>query len=192
MSENYLDAQTQGIGEVISTRRLFQVPDHQRDFAWTSDDEVDQLFNDTVKAIADHAPEYFLGLVVLVSPDDEEVWQILDGQQRLATTTMVYAAIRTWLRERGFETDALDIQRDYIGYRSLGETEDRPRLTLNITNRPLFEQFVVGEAPAQQIEASLDAAGRYSSDRKLLESALRCRTLVRKYAESLMGVGQSF
>ncbi|MDF1598044.1 MAG: DUF262 domain-containing protein [Acidimicrobiia bacterium] len=129
MPEAYLDAQTQGIGEVIRSRRLFQVPDHQRDFAWTND-EVEQLFSDVVRAIQDTAPEYFLGLIVLVAPGEGDAWQILDGQQRLATTTMVYAATRTWLRERGFDTDAHDIQREYIGYRSLGEDDDLPRLTL--------------------------------------------------------------
>jgi len=179
--ETYLDARTQGIGEVIRSRRLFHVPDHQRDFAWTND-EVEQLFSDLGRAIQDDASEYFLGLIVLVAPGDDDAWQILDGQQRLATTTMLYAATRTWLHERGLDTDAHDIQREYIGYRSLGEAEDLSRLTLNITNRPLFEKYVVGEAPMAQIQDSIDSTGRYSSERRLLEAALRCRTLVAEYA----------
>ena len=72
------------------------MPDHQRDFAWT-DEEVEQFLNDVIGAIQDSEEDYFLGLVVVVKPGQvEKPWEVLDGQQRLATTTMVYAAIREW------------------------------------------------------------------------------------------------
>ena len=39
---------------------------------------------------------------------------ILDGQQRLATASIVLSAIRRWLRDRGLDDDAAKIQSDYI------------------------------------------------------------------------------
>ena len=82
MTASYMDAHTQGIGELIQHRRFFRVPDHQRDFAWT-DDEVEQFLDDVIAAHQDGADDYFLGLVVLVEPQQDEVSEILDGQQRL-------------------------------------------------------------------------------------------------------------
>ena len=129
MNTSFMEADTQGIGEFIQHRRFFRVPDHQRDFAWT-DEEVEQFINDVIGALQGSAEDYFLGLVVVVEPEDDDVWEILDGQQRLATTTMVYAAIREWLHSSGFEEDAIKLQDDFIGSRELGETEAVPRLTL--------------------------------------------------------------
>ena len=104
MTTSFVDAHTQGVGEFIQHRRFFHVPDHQRDFAWT-DEEVEQFLNDIIGAIQESEQDYFLGLVVVVKPVDHDgAWEILDGQQRLATTTMVYAAIREWLYSCRFRT----------------------------------------------------------------------------------------
>ena len=152
------------------------MPDHQRDFAWT-DEEVEQFLNDVIGAIQDSEEDYFLGLVVLVKPAQvEEPWEVLDGQQRLATTTMVYAAIREWLFSAGFEEDANKLQDDFIGSRELGETEAAPRLTLNINNRTLFRELVVDRHNDNFLASKYDVAPRYSSDRRLIEAAIMCRS----------------
>lgn len=178
MPDSYMAARTQGIGELLEHGRLFRVPDHQRDFAWRPDDEVEEFLDDIIAALQDAAPDYFLGLIVLVSPTEDGAWEILDGQQRLATATMTYAAIREWLHAAGFEKDANKIQSDFIGMTALGRTEDRPRLTLNISNRHAFDQLVVNRCNDQTLAARRDAAGRYSSERKMIGAALQCRDRV--------------
>ena len=178
MSISLVDAHTQGIGEFIQHRRFFCVPDHQRDFAWT-DEEVEQFLDDIIGAIKDSEQDYFLGLLVVVEPSEQDgAWEILDGQQRLATTTMVYAAIREWLFSAGFETDAIKIQDDFIGSRELGETEPAPRLTLNINNRTVFRELVVERCNDAYLDSRHEGAPRYSSDRRLIEAARACRSRV--------------
>ena len=181
MSTSFMEADTQGIGEFIQHRRFFRVPDHQRDFAWT-DEEVEQFIDDVIAALRGSAQDYFLGLVVVVEPDVDDVWEILDGQQRLATTTMVYAAIREWLYSSGFEEDAIKLQDDFIGYRELGATEPVSRLTLNINNRAAFREFVVGRQNAAFLESKHDAAPRYSSERLLVGAAHICRRRISELA----------
>ena len=56
MPDSYMDARTQGIGELIEQRQLFRVPDHQRDFAWDHDDEVATFLDDVERALHDGAP----------------------------------------------------------------------------------------------------------------------------------------
>src|SRR5258708_25032495 len=117
-----MNADTRGIGELIQANRLFAVPDHQRDYAWDADDEVLQFIEDLEREMLEgRSDDYFLGLIVLVHPEDGQPWEILDGQQRLATTTMIYAAIRDWLSANRRDVDAQVIQNDYIGIRTLGE-----------------------------------------------------------------------
>ncbi len=114
MPESYMEARTQGIGDLIEHGRTFCVPDHQRDFAWRPGDEVEEFLDDIFGALSSGADEYFLGLIVLVDLGEGD-WEILDGQQRLATTTMTFAAIREWLHAAGLERDANKIQSDYVG-----------------------------------------------------------------------------
>ena len=181
MTTSFMEAGTQGIGEFILHRRFFSVPDHQRDFAWT-DEEVEQFIDDVIGALKVGSEDYFLGLVVVVEPNDDDPWEILDGQQRLATTTMVYAAIREWLHSAGFEDDAFKLQSEFIGSRELGESEMVSRLTLNVNNRAAFREFVVERNNDSFLDSKYHAAPRYSSERLLIGATRICRRRVSKLA----------
>lgn len=182
MTISYMNAEARGIGLLIEQEREFAVPDHQRDYAWGAD-EVGQLLLDVERALDEEADDYFLGLIVLVKEGENGPLQILDGQQRLATTTMIYAGIREWLHAAGQEKDAQKVQSDHVGLLSLGDTEDRPRLTLNITDRAIFQELVVDRANDATLEQRRDAEGRYSSSRKVADAALICRQRVAEYAQ---------
>jgi hypothetical protein len=185
MSGSYLNANTYGMGAAIAQRGLLEVPDHQRDFAWSKED-VSTFIDDVINAMKTGAEDYFVGLIVLVQPInvDKGAWQILDGQQRIATTTMVLAAIREWLHGAGKERDASKTQADFIGMSEYGEAEDLPRLTLNINNRDAFQKYVVNRSNDDALSAALNDVGKKSSDRRLIEAAIVCRKQVREYALS--------
>ena len=95
MTDALSEAPAYGIARLLAEGR-FVVPSHQRDYAW-SDDDVKQLFDDVIDAIKKKSESYFLGLLVFLYSGDS--YTILDGQQRLATTVIVFAAIRDWLRQ---------------------------------------------------------------------------------------------
>ncbi len=177
----YMDAHTQGVGELIEHQREFAVPDHQRDFAW-GEGEVEQLILDVTRALRESTPDYFLGLIVLVKQESKRQLLILDGQQRLATITMIYAGIREWLHAAGRQKDAQQIQFDYIGLVKLGTNVDRPRLTLNINDREIFQSLVVDRENDATLKKRRDVARRYSSQRRVAKAALICRQRVEKFA----------
>lgn len=178
-----MGAETKGIGQLIEERKTFRVPDHQRDFSWPVG-AVEQYLDDINVALNTGAAHYFIGLVVLVDADLEGAWKILDGQQRLATTTMVYAAMRHWLRENGFAPDADLLQRNYIGVAELGQAHHRPRLTLNVNNSSVFEEVVVHQASDEQLERRKRDYGRNSSNRRLIEATMSCRKAIRELART--------
>jgi hypothetical protein len=183
-STDLMRADTYGIGELITRYRLLRVPTHQRDYAWTRD-EVQQFLDDIIGAIREEADDYFVGLIVLVRPDQDGVWQILDGQQRLATTTMIYAAIRQWLAQAGRDDDEHQVQSTFIGIRELGEVSHRPRLTLNVNNRERFREVVVNQCTDDLLESRRKESGKFSSDRKLIEAAITCRETVAELTKSM-------
>jgi len=181
MYTSYLDAKTFGIGQLITQRKKLIVPEHQRDFSWTLDD-VSQFISDIINALQTDAVEYFIGLIVVLGPR-ENAWSILDGQQRLATTTMIYSAIRQWLSERGYDADERQIDSEFLRARQLGG-EYSPRLTLNAINNELFWNLVIRKSPVDDIDRQIQNTSKYSSNRLLLEAAKYARDCVNDYAQS--------
>ena len=62
------------------------VPPNQRDYSWTTK-EVTTLFQDFARAISDDDPTYFVGTIVTI-PRDGRALEVVDGQQRLATSAI--------------------------------------------------------------------------------------------------------
>ena len=81
--------------EVLLVSRLllkgrFAVPWHQRYYDWT-ETQVNELLNDIEEALSEGRQSYFLGSIMLVRRGD--IWEINDGQQRLITLTLMFAAL---------------------------------------------------------------------------------------------------
>ncbi len=176
-----LDANTYGVGQLITQRKLFVVPEHQRHFAWTIE-EIELYLSDIANAATRDAPDYFIGLIVLQGPVDT-AWQILDGQQRLVTTTMIYSAIREWLASHSLASDAQQIDNEFIGVRHLGGKQS-PRLRLNSANRDVFDSYIVNSQELTALRHEIQQLPKRSSNRRLLEGSLYCREWIAEYASS--------
>ena len=72
-----------------------KVSPRQRDYRWR-EHHIKTLFEDLAKAIDSDDQEYFLGTIVSI-PDSDSVLDIIDGQQRLATTSILLSRIRAFL-----------------------------------------------------------------------------------------------
>lgn len=82
------------IAEVLGDKFIHEIPPYQRPYAWTSDQAL-QLLEDLREAMSSDADEpYFLGSIVLIRPQKEPVGQVVDGQQRLTTLTILAAVLR--------------------------------------------------------------------------------------------------
>ncbi|MEQ1489479.1 MAG: DUF262 domain-containing protein [Terricaulis sp.] len=78
------------LGAVL-TRKQLKVPRYQRPYTWT-EREVRELIQDLWRAYKRGATFYFIGQIVLVKNHGK--LEVSDGQQRLATLTMLLAYVR--------------------------------------------------------------------------------------------------
>jgi uncharacterized protein with ParB-like and HNH nuclease domain len=131
-----IDTEVEGIGRVLRDRPL-AVPKYQRSYAWDKE-HVEAFWSDLRAAMRGADREYFLGSIVL-TPGPDARMVVIDGQQRLATTTMLLAAIRNYFLELGDEDRATVMERDYIASRSLRTAELEPRLQLNSDDSNFFK-----------------------------------------------------
>jgi hypothetical protein len=84
------------------------VPTNQRSYSWT-DREIDDLWTDLRWAITRGEKEYFLGTIVLTVPEKGKPL-VVDGQQRLASVSMIYAAMRDYLLQIKEAEIAADVE----------------------------------------------------------------------------------
>ncbi|MFD8248471.1 DUF262 domain-containing protein [Nocardia sp. NPDC059691] len=85
--ETPLAASSTTAGSLFAGGR-FSVPQFQREYAWT-ESEVREFFSDLSKSLGDDT--YFLGLVIFTG--DGKTKDVVDGQQRIFTLTLLASAI---------------------------------------------------------------------------------------------------
>lgn len=93
-------AQNKPVSELLSVDAnwRFKVPRYQREYVWRRDDWVN-LFDD----LYENPPGYFLGSMICINRSDDTMQvqelEVVDGQQRLTTLSLLYAAIHACLAQ---------------------------------------------------------------------------------------------
>lgn len=154
-----------GIGQVLKDHRLI-VPINQRSYAW-EDQHVLDLFQDFTNAIESDEPEYFLGTIVLTHVDHGKL-EIADGQQRLATSTILLAAIRDYLDSNQNHQKARTIETEFLLTHDLETDELVPRLKLNIEDNDFFMKHVL--SPPTSVNRNIEPS---HPSHKRIQSAVR-------------------
>jgi Protein of unknown function DUF262/Protein of unknown function (DUF1524) len=131
-----------GLGGVLKQFRLV-VPPNQREYSW--EEEVTTLFQDLTKAILDGEGEYFLGTVVTI-PRKPELLEIVDGQQRLATTAILLAEIRNYLLGRE-DIISESITNDFLTVIDRDKRERVAKLQMNSADNEYFRAMIT-KAPS--------------------------------------------
>ena len=101
-----LEAHDKLIREIFEGSYQFEIPDYQRPYAWTTG-QATELFDDLYSAMQDArvsgaSSQYFLGSIVLIKNDRDPKAMVVDGQQRLTTLTILFAALRAAWEAAGY------------------------------------------------------------------------------------------
>ena len=131
-----------GIGELLAHNRMV-VPLNQREYSW-KDEHVHDLFTDFSNAIAKNKAAYFLGTIVLTK-GSSDLPEVSDGQQRLATTSIMLASIRDYFHRANDLKRAMAISQKYLSTTDLATTETVPKLHLNVDDNEFFRKYVIAE-----------------------------------------------
>ena len=134
----------QTLGMLLSQGYLV-VPEWQRSYAWEKA-QVEAFWSD-INDFSDQYPgdnlrgqEYFLGSIVLV--DETPYFQILDGQQRIATAAILLSVIRDSVST--FRQDsATRLEQEYLISYDDASDSSREHLTLNVYDRSYFRQYIL-------------------------------------------------
>ena len=151
-----------GIADAL-TQHVLNVPLNQRSYAWT--DEVQTLFTDLSKAFDAGESIYFLGMIVL-TPGQRGKWEIADGQQRLATVSILITAIRDFMIELGDQQGAIKYQETYLLEYDPRSKDYKQKLNLNFEDNDFFLQTIL-KSPSERV----DYKGRTFASHERLKKA---------------------
>jgi uncharacterized protein with ParB-like and HNH nuclease domain len=112
------------IQEIFSD--FYDVPAYQRDYVW-QDEHIEQLLEDVKRAIDEQRDNYFLGTIVVNRSVQNNYFDLIDGQQRLTTITLVFCAFKHYLQKKQIMPYAV-IENILLGNTSITEIKMRLRL----------------------------------------------------------------
>jgi hypothetical protein len=136
--------------KLIGNGLTYHIPRFQRDYSW-SDEEWEDLWVDILGTIQEGGePAHYMGYLVLQS-QDEKSYDVIDGQQRLTTLSLIVLAVLknlTRLVDEGKNPaqnkQRLDqIRNTYVGYLDPVTLITRSKLTLNRNNNDYFQTYLV-------------------------------------------------
>lgn len=128
------------IGKLLKAERM-SVPVNQRSYKW-DEIHIKNLLQDFDEAISNDDRDYFLGTIVLVQHDRGQP-SIQDGQQRLATTSILLARIRDKLYAVARDVSAGSIDSEFIRNPDRNTEAMVSRLTLNEQDNDYFVRGIL-------------------------------------------------
>lgn len=171
-----------GIGDVLQRHKLV-VPINQREYAWT-ERQVKQLLADFQRAMVENDVTYFLGTIVTI-PKAHNVLEVIDGQQRLATTALLVRAIERALTAAGENMMAQSLQPFLMDW-----ADDRrsqvPKITLNKVDNELFQAIMRNEKrpkPTMPSHFRLEDASNLTDAH--VQNVLKAWTQVKDHGDAL-------
>ncbi|MDP4539694.1 DUF262 domain-containing HNH endonuclease family protein [Qipengyuania sp. DY56-A-20] len=164
---NLLDTNTANVVELIGNGRIFRVPPYQRDYSW-GEEQWEDLWTDVTELVQKPDDKHYLGALVVEAKSDRE-FEIIDGQQRLATISLLALAIIARLQNLA----ARDIERDknqeraqalrsiFLGQKDPASLIEASKLYLNENNNSFYQDYLI------QLKSPLNPRGLEKSNKLL-------------------------
>jgi len=157
------DTSNMTLRKLLGNGLSYRVPPFQQDYSGSSG-EWEDLWLDIVETLeADDESVHYMGYLVLQSGDQRN-FDVIDGQQRLATLSLLVLAVLhelTALVEAGLAPDdnvrrIEQLRGSYLGYLDPVSLATRSKLTLNRNNDPFYQDYLVPlrESPSRNLRAS--------------------------------------
>ena len=138
------------------------IPVYQRVYAW-SDRQCETLWRDLLRAGRSGSMHFFGTVLYAEQPDDsaERRIDIIDGQQRIATLSLLLAALRDHLRETGMKLDGIDSADIDARYLHVRNDEPAEKLMLSRADRSTFAAIIAASDLPDEEELSQNVCSNY-------------------------------
>lgn len=152
MRSTNFKTENNSLRKLLGNGLFYKIPRFQRDYSWTLE-QWEDLWTDILNTIKDPSQEddsHYMGYLVLQSTDDK-TFEVIDGQQRLTTLTLIILAVIKNLQRLIDEKNEPEqniqrinqIRQTYIGYLDPVSLVSKSKLTLNHNNNDYFQHYII-------------------------------------------------
>lgn len=149
-----LNTDTEDLKDLLSNGKSYSVPPYQRDYTWKTEHWED-LWEDLM-TIEANGEDHYMGALVLESGVRKQV-RIIDGQQRMATLSILILACVDYLYELASEgvddtankERATLLESSYLGAKDPTSLRITPKLKLNANDDDFFQLNLAQRKPPQ-------------------------------------------
>lgn len=146
---NLLNTDTKSFLDLIGNGKIYRVPPYQRDYSWT-EEQWEDLWSDVDGLRRNTDDRHYMGALVVEGRSDRE-FLIIDGQQRIATLSLMALAILWHLkrlvdsgREPEPNTERLrQLRARFIGEKDPTSLTETSKLFLNVTDDAFYQDYLV-------------------------------------------------
>lgn len=163
-----LSANSVFLGAMMRIGGEYHVPPYQRDYAW-DEDKLRQMWDDIGEIIFGNNDSYFLGSMVFTAPNPNEI-EVIDGQQRLTTMSVLLCALRDLLGASGDYEDEQRELTSILGVYDWEISENNPKLKLNTTNRSFYRENILNNSSHEALAAAQTNKTVLKSNRLLAQA----------------------
>jgi uncharacterized protein with ParB-like and HNH nuclease domain len=143
--------------QLMGNGMRYRVPPFQRDYSWTETEWEDLWVDIEGMFEEDGEPAHYMGYLVLQSSDDRQ-YNIIDGQQRLTTISIMVLAGLSVLKELvhsdhdgpNNQKRLEQLRNSYIGYLDPVSLVASSKLELNRHNNSFYQNYMVPLEPLPQ------------------------------------------
>lgn len=192
---NPLDTKTVNFLDLLGNGKNYRVPAYQRDYSW-SEEQWEDLWGDIDDRRNKPDEKHYMGALVVEGKSDRE-FLVIDGQQRMATLSVLALAVIARLQalaRLGVDSDdnrerAHGLRNRYIGEKDPASLLESSKLTLNDTDNSFYQDYLV-QLRQPPVPRSLPRSNRLLWDcfqwySRKLESAMDGRKLAELLSETI-------
>ena len=177
---NFQMASSESTPEKLFEGKTYRIPDYQRGYAWESE-QLNDFLEDLEVLPSGSTHRHYTGTIVLHRKDKKlqwdkhdkcyEVFEVVDGQQRLTTIVILLDAIRREFDDIG----EIDIAQGVMNILTLIDPngQKKPKLQLNKDCHDFFSESVLIVDGLSSIEASIRSHQNLRNAKEHFESFLR-------------------
>lgn len=176
-----ISAEQQNLVRIFSDAYAFSIPPYQRPYAWETT-QAEELLNDIAEALDEavntqNPITYFLGSIVLIKKPGSPPSEVVDGQQRLTTLTILLSVLRDLSSERNAIKRHFYICEEGDADRG---TKDRYRLIPRKQDAEFFHDHIQIAGNTQLIKGH---EGETDSQRCMINNALLFRKKLENWTD---------
>lgn len=176
-----LEAHELALAKVFSGDYSFTIPTYQRPYAWKTDQTL-QLLDDLEDSLTRGASEtYFLGSIVLVRREGPNAFDVIDGQQRLTTLTILLSVLRSLSTDAGIISD-LDDRLVEKGS-ALESKPARPRLVIRPRDSAFFQSYIQDRGGIEKLLLLKKDSGANDAQNNIVENVKALRSTLASWSE---------